>query len=157
MKDCEQLSLRSPRILFLSVFGIGFFSKFPGTLGTLIVLPILYNLNISSIVLWPIFIVLTLLSCYIAESVQKDYNLHDPSWIVVDEVLGISLAVTFLKTMTISHLLLIAVLFRIFDIFKVWPATYFDRSVQHGCGTILDDLVSALYAGIAYRSILLLF
>ena len=39
-------------------------------------------------------------------------------------------------------------IFRVFDIFKIWPATYFDKKVTHGSGTILDDIISGVFAGI---------
>jgi phosphatidylglycerophosphatase A len=57
------------------------------------------------------------------------------------------LAWLFIRDNNLIHLVLLFVLFRFFDIVKIWPASYFDKKVKHGAGTILDDIVSGLYAG----------
>lgn len=38
------------------------------------------------------------------------------------------------------------VLFRIFDITKPWPASYFDQRVKNGFGVMMDDVVAAGFA-----------
>ena len=76
--------------------------------------------------------------------------MHDPQWIVIDEVIGMSVAWLFIGEHTLTRLLILFVLFRFFDIIKVWPASYFDKKVTHGMGTILDDVVSGIYAGIIF-------
>ena len=38
------------------------------------------------------------------------------------------------------------VLFRIFDIWKPWPARWADSHVKGGLGIMLDDLLAAVYA-----------
>jgi phosphatidylglycerophosphatase A len=38
------------------------------------------------------------------------------------------------------------VLFRLFDIVKPFPVSYFDRRFRNGLGITLDDVVAALYA-----------
>jgi phosphatidylglycerophosphatase A len=86
----------------------------------------------------------------VAESVQKELKLHDPQWIVIDEVLGMTTAWLFIRTHNLLHLMIIFILFRFFDIVKIWPASYFDQKVHHGAGTILDDIVSGVYAGLIY-------
>ncbi len=42
-------------------------------------------------------------------------------------------------------------LFRLFDITKPWPASYFDKKVHSGFGNVMDDVSAALYgrAGMA--------
>lgn len=37
-------------------------------------------------------------------------------------------------------------LFRLFDIAKPWPASYFDQQVKNGFGVMADDAVAALYS-----------
>ncbi len=37
-------------------------------------------------------------------------------------------------------------LFRLFDIFKPWPASYFDQRQKNGFGVMMDDLCAAGYA-----------
>ena len=96
------------------------------------------------------FIFLTAGSCYVAEVIQKKYDLHDPQWIVIDEVLGMLTTWFFMTGSPTWHLIPAFILFRFFDIVKIWPASYFDKEVKHGMGTILDDIVSGLFAGISY-------
>ena len=56
----------------------------------------------------------------------------------------------FIAKHNLLHIMILFALFRFFDIIKFWPATYFDQDVKHGAGTILDDIVSGIFAGISY-------
>lgn len=153
MNQDKQPSLKKPEILFLSFFGVGFLPKAPGTWGTLATLPFLYLLgrfNPPFFLFIPFLIILTAGSCFIAEHVQKKYEVHDPQWIVIDEVLGMSITWLFSLKFSLAHLMIQFVLFRFFDIVKVWPASFFDQKIHHGAGTILDDIVSGIYAGLIY-------
>jgi len=105
----------------------------------------------------PIFIITTFITCLIADSAQKKYQAHDPSWIVIDEVLGMFLTLPFLVKSNWLHLSIIFILFRFYDIIKFWPASWFDEKMKHGAGTIMDDIISGIYAGITYLIIFKLF
>ena len=140
-------------IIFLSFFWSGFVPFAPGTFASALTLPILYFLgsfNAPFILFIPFLIIATTFSCLIAEIVQKKYGLHDPGWIVMDEVLGMLTTWLFYRGNDLRMLFLIFVLFRIFDIFKVWPASYFDKKVTHGAGTIIDDIISGVFAGLVF-------
>lgn len=153
MKEKNTPSLKRPEVIFLSFFGVGFSPWAPGTVGTIATLPFLYFLGLFKppfFLFIPFLVVATVASCIIAEIVQKKLELHDPGWIVMDEVLGMCTAWLFIQSYHWSHLLIMFGLFRLFDIFKVWPATYFDKQVTHGYGTIVDDIVSGIYAGGVY-------
>lgn len=153
MNDANRLERTRPDILFLSFFGVGFLPKAPGTWGTLATLPFLYVLgkfNPPYIFFIPFIVIVTLISSFVTDSVQKKFNLHDPQFIVIDEVLGMMTAWLFIQTHNLSHLIVLFILFRFFDIIKIWPASYFDKEVHHGAGTILDDIVSGVYAGLIY-------
>lgn len=155
MNDKEKISLKKPEILFLSLFGIGFLPKAPGTFGSLATICALYFLaqfNPPFVFFLPIIIIGTFTSSFLVEHLQKLHHLKDPQWIVVDEVLGMTVAWLFLQSPHWGHHILIFILFRIFDIFKFGPAKYFDQKMKHGAGVILDDIVSGLYAGLVYSS-----
>lgn len=142
-----------PSVLFCSFFGIGFIKFAPGTWGSLATVPILVlfgHFGIPSFFLMPFVVVFTVLSCFIADHVQKKYDLHDPGWIVIDEVLGMFVAWFFIAGNTWLDYAAIFALFRFFDIVKIWPASFFDKKVHHGSGTILDDIISGFYAGGTY-------
>lgn len=153
MNETNRPDLRRPDILFLSFFGVGFLPKAPGTWGSLAIMPFLYLLgtfNPPFFLFIPFLLILTTLSIYIADFVQKKFDLHDPQFIVIDEVIGMFVTWLFIQKHNLPHLILIFILFRIFDIIKIWPASFFDSKVDHGAGTILDDVVSGLYAGLTY-------
>ena len=157
MNEANRPSLKRLDILFLSFFGVGFLPKAPGTWGTLATLPFLYVLgtfNPPYVLFIPFILILTAISSFIADIVQKKFNLHDPQFIVIDEVLGMTTAWLFIQKHNLLHLFILFVLFRFFDIIKVWPASYFDKEVDHGAGTILDDLVSGIFAGVVYLVII---
>lgn len=140
-------------IIFLSYFSSGFFPKAPGTFASALTIPLIYwlgKLNLPLFFFIPFLVTTTIFTCFITDHVQKKYELHDPGWIVMDEVLGMLTTWLFYRGSGIKELLLIFILFRIFDIFKIWPATFFDKKVHHGSGTILDDIVSGIYAGASF-------
>lgn len=149
-----------PSVIFCSFFGVGFIKFAPGTWGSLATIPFLYlfgHFEVPSFFLIPFTLVFTVLSCFIADHVQKKYELHDPGWIVIDEVLGMLVSWYFLSSHHWYDYLLIFLLFRFFDIIKIWPASFFDKKVHHGAGTILDDIVSGIYAGLCYLLIKFIF
>ena len=153
MNEANRPTLKRLDILFLSFFGVGFLPIAPGTWGTLATLPFLYTLgrfNPPYIFFIPFIVIVTIISSFVADSVQKKFNLHDPQFIVIDEVLGMMTAWLFIQTHNLSHLFVLFALFRFFDIKKIWPATFFDKKIDHGAGTILDDIVSGVYAGLVY-------
>jgi len=153
MNEDNRPSLKRLDIVFLSFFGTGFLPIAPGTWGTLATLPFLYGIgrfNPPYFLFIPFLTITTIISCFMAERAQKEFKTHDPQWIVIDEFLGMSVAWLFIQTHNLLHLMILFVLFRFFDIVKIWPASYFDKKVDHGAGTILDDVVSGIYAGLLY-------
>ena len=153
MNETNRPSLKRLEILFLSFFGVGLSPFAPGTCGTLATLPFLYvigRFNPPFFLFIPFLIVLTFISSYVTESVQKNLKIHDPQWIVIDEVLGMSIAWLFIREHNLLQLFILFVFFRFFDIVKIWPASYFDKKVHHGYGTIVDDVVSGIYAGLLF-------
>jgi phosphatidylglycerophosphatase A len=137
-------------VLFLSWFFTGKFPKAPGTVGSLATFPLIFlfdylQINIYSLI--GIILILYVAAVAVTQAVQKKYHLHDPQWIVIDEVIGMLITWAFVRNTNISSLVLIFVCFRFFDIIKIWPASYFDK-MHHGIGTISDDVISGLYAGL---------
>lgn len=137
--------------IYLSFFYVGFAPKAPGTFGSVATLPLIYLLSIfklNLLFLVSAIIIVTICTCVLTEKLQKQLHLHDPQWIVIDEVLGMLTTWLFIyPSFTLSDAIAILVLFRFFDIIKIWPASFFDR-LHHGSGTILDDIISGIYAGI---------
>ena len=146
-------NLKNVKTIVLALFGVGFIPYAPGTFASIATLPIVYlifSCQISLPILITAVIAVTFFCGQLANAAQKIYHSHDPSWIVIDEFLGMLVAGLFLNSGHWTHLLVILIFFRIFDISKIWPANYFDSKVEHGLGIMLDDIVAGVYSGISY-------
>lgn len=148
MKDQKIQGPTGPSLLFLSWFYTGKFPKAPGTVGSLATLPLIYLLHYLNINIYSLsaLIISLFIAVVVTQKVQTKYGLHDPQWIVIDEVIGMLITWAFVLKIDFPSIFLVFGLFRIFDIVKIWPASYFDR-LHHGFGTITDDVISGLYAG----------
>jgi phosphatidylglycerophosphatase A len=143
----------SPLKMFVSFFFTGYFPKAPGTFASLMTIPLILIFRYFVMTSYGkiIFIIglifFIIISCQITEFFQKLYKVHDPSYIVIDEVIGMLVGWSFYFPQRPTEIFLLFVFFRFFDIVKVWPANRIDQRMTHGAGTILDDVVSGLYAG----------
>lgn len=141
----------SPWVYCLATwFGLGRLPKAPGTWGSLGALIFLIPLYAVS---WPIFAAIILLffiiGWYCSWLILPHADNHDPSFIVIDEVVGVWLMAFLIPPMWWT-ILLGFVLFRIFDIWKPWPVSWAD-GLRGGRGIIalgimLDDILAALYS-----------
>lgn len=150
MKEQKIQGPNWPTVMFLSWFFTGKSPKAPGTVGSFATLPLIYFLHYLNFNIYHLTVLILVLfgtSVYVAESVQKKFGLHDPQWIVIDEVIGMLITWAFVMKIDFPSLFLVFGLFRIFDIVKIWPASYFDR-LDHGFGTIMDDVISGIFAGL---------
>ena len=135
-------------ITFLATgFGSGLAPFAPGTMGTLVgVVICLLCLPLP----WPmrllIVIALSALSICVAGRAEKIYQKKDDQRIVIDEIIGFQ--ITMLPVaITILHLCVGFVLFRIFDILKPFPINNLQR-LPGGWGVVIDDVAAGIYAGI---------
>ena len=144
-------------VLFLSSnAGLGLVPVAPGTFGTLAGLPSFYLLaGRPAPVYAAIWLALLLLACWTAGAAGKIYGVVDDGRIVIDELAGYLVTVAFLP-FSWSAALLGFVLFRLFDILKPFPASWFDRRMKNGIGVVLDDVVAGFYGALALRLLLLL-
>ena len=134
--------------IFVSVFGIGFIPIASGTFGSLAGLLIGYILYLINFNLFFIIIpFLFVLGIIASNTYQKQTGEKDSSIIVIDEVVGQLIAMIFV----VDNLILVLcsfIIFRIFDIFKPWPASYADKKMDGGLGVMLDDVFAGIYAAI---------
>lgn len=142
-----------------TLFGIGQMRPAPGTWGSLAALPLAYVwVALTGAPLFAVSIVVLYylgLWATIKETAGKDD--HDPSEIVIDEVVGQWTALlpviiaTFYLEVALHTLwpfwLLAFVLFRVFDIAKPWHVGWADRR-DDATGVMLDDVIAGLYAAI---------
>ena len=134
--------------MFVSVFGIGFIPFASGTFGSLAGLIIGYVLNLINYnLLFIIIPMLFILGVIASNTYQKQTGEKDSSVIVIDEVVGQLIAMMFV--MDDFVLVFISfIIFRLFDIYKPWPASYADKKMTGGFGVMLDDVFAGIYTSI---------
>lgn len=79
-----------------------------------------------------------------ASRVERVLGAKDPGVIVIDEVAGMMLSVLLLPR-TLPVLISAFLLFRLFDIWKPFPARE-SQALGGGLGVMVDDLIAGLYA-----------
>jgi phosphatidylglycerophosphatase A len=127
-------------------FGSGLSPKAPGTMGTLVALPLVYGLMHVSLPMYLCCVLmLSLAGIYLCGESARRLNAHDHPGIVLDEFAG--MAVTMIAIpLKFQWLLLGFVLFRIFDIFKPWPIREADHRLSGGFGIMLDDIIAGIFS-----------
>ena len=139
--------------LFNTLFYIGHIKKFPGTIASgfsiLILFPLFHFQSLNLITMMLLFVTILLMSLYSIKIYSKLTKTHDSKKIVIDEFLGIFFIFLFYeKIIFINHFItlsLIFIMFRFFDIFKIFPANIVDRKVTNSFGVILDDIIASIY------------
>ena len=91
----------------------------------------------------PAFILFSWLVCIKAD---QDSESKDNSFIVIDEVAGMLIALSFIAHDPILYFFAF-LLFRLLDISKPWPISWVDKNIKGGLGILLDDLIAGLFAG----------
>jgi len=139
--------------IFVSLFYSGYFRIWPGTFGSLISILILFpivHFGLASYNLFIIFFVfIFILSIFFINNYSFYTKTHDSGKIVIDEFLGIYFIFIFYESIyfinTAITISLIFLLFRFFDITKIYPANIVDKKIKNSFGVLLDDLIAAIY------------
>jgi phosphatidylglycerophosphatase A len=138
--------------------GAGYIPGAPGTMGTLVAVPLSVGLNelaerhLSISVL--ILAASLPLSIWLAGKGAAIVKQKDPQIIVIDEIVGF-LITNFSAPARPVVLLSSFVLFRLFDIIKPFPANRFER-LPGGAGIVMDDVMAGVYAFLGVRLLLYL-
>lgn len=134
-----------------TLFGLGKISKAPGTIGTLATIPLVYLLSLlGPFAYMAVTLVLVLVSIASAQAYENSVEGHDHKEIIIDEVVGFLVAMTWLP-MTWNAILIGFLLFRALDILKPFPIGYLDKKVEGGLGVVVDDLVAGIIASVALQ------
>lgn len=83
--------------------------------------------------------------CWAAARVAKASGIGDPGFVVVDEIAA-QLLILAAAPLDWRFYLAAFLLFRLFDVWKPWPANWLDQNIKGGFGIMLDDVAAALYA-----------
>ena len=115
-----------------------------GTVGSFVTLIALWLIPFTTLALLVTLAVVTLVGIWAGSRVERAIDAKDPGIIVIDEVAGMLVSVLFLPR-TIPVLVTAFLLFRLFDIWKPFPARQF-QELHGGLGVMLDDLIAGAYA-----------
>jgi phosphatidylglycerophosphatase A len=93
-------------------------------------------------------LIVSAVGVYVAGKVEKYWGKTDPQFVVIDEVSGQLIALSFPFTLlNWKGWLLGFILFRVFDIWKPFPARQAE-SLHGGWGIMADDWIAGIYAGL---------
>lgn len=142
-----------------SFFYVGFLKPAPGTWGSLAALPVAYAILLIGgfWLLLAATVAAFALGLWATRKLTEDATDHDPSWIVIDEVVGqwialfpvgygaMMMSVEFWRLWPgwVSGF----VLFRLFDIWKPWLVGRADRRGD-AMGVMLDDVIAGVFSAI---------
>ncbi len=132
-------------VLFLaSGCGLGALPRMPGTWGSLGALPLWFLVSWLSNG-WYLLLVLILswLAVQIADAAGSVLRVTDSPVIVIDEIVGLLLALTAVPS-GFGNALTAFLLFRFFDIVKPFPANWCENNLSGGLGVVADDLVAGV-------------
>lgn len=131
--------------------GLGYLPLAPGTFGTLLGCVFFYAFRFQS---HEFFIKMTvgmiLVSIVIAHGAEKSFKTKDCQKIVIDEVAGVLVCYAFVGY-SVYHLVLGFLLFRLFDVAKIFPARWCQDHLRGGLGIVGDDVIAGLQGGIILK------
>ena len=157
-------NLKDPFHFAATLGGIGMVPIAPGTFGSITAWIIFVYLShfISMINMLILTILFFILSIWICSEASKDLENKDHKSIVIDELVGMWIALLPVLVIAnsqferIVYALAALILFRFFDILKPFPISYFDKNYKNGLGIVIDDVISGLIAIIPSYLILIL-
>ncbi len=157
---------RRPMVRAATTFGLGYCRPASGTWGSLppvVLAGVLTATGHAGTPAWYgafglIAIVFTVVCIAAGRDAERAFGRKDPSQVVADETAGMAVTLLFLPpsvlagptTTPLAAAAWLAgafVLWRVADIIKPWPANALQR-LPAGWGIVIDDLVSAVYAGL---------
>ena len=140
------------------MFGIGKIKKIPGSIASLVTTLFLFFLfhvlNISPNIVLIFVIIIFFISIYAVNIFIKDLENKDPKEIVIDEFIGQSIPLCLYEVAhnvpketgeILKFYFIMFILFRIFDITKPFPISYYEKNFKNSLGVIMDDVCAGLY------------
>ena len=145
--------------LFLTFFGAGLSPKAPGTVGSLVSLPvgmaIIYYFGVETLFMFTLAI--TVIGIFEVNKYEQNTGIHDHSQIVIDEAAGMWLSLMIAYStgtaMNYPYADILAIIFsfstfRLFDIWKPSTIGWIDRELKGGLSVMLDDVLAGIAGGL---------
>ena len=144
--------------LFVTMFGIGKIKKIPGSIAslatTLFLFFLFHVLSASPNIVLIFIMIIFLISLYSVNIFIKNLENKDPKEVVIDEFIGQSIPICLYEiahegtketNQVLTYYFVMFILFRIFDITKPFPASYYEKNFKNSLGVIMDDVCAGLY------------
>ncbi|MDU9728591.1 phosphatidylglycerophosphatase A [Helicobacter pylori] len=139
----------SLRACFLTLFFSGYSKKAPGTIGSLVALLLgLPVLIFSANTLFLAAVFVGLIAITQIDKEEEESKIHDSSYIVIDELVGMWLAMA-VSGLSLAGVVLSFIFFRIYDITKPSLIGKIDKEVKGGLGVVADDALAGVLAGLS--------
>ena len=150
--------LKTINSLFVTMFGIGKLPRIPGSYASLVTVIFLYILfhilSVPADVFLFFLIAIFIVSLFSVNLFIKDLTNKDPKEVVIDEFIGQSIPICLYEiahsepvnaSKVLTFYFIMFILFRIFDIAKPYPVSYYDKNFKNSFGVIMDDVCVVLY------------
>ena len=150
--------IKKINFLFVTLFGIGKFGQIPGSIASLVTVIflfiILHIFNFPPDIFLTIIGIIFFLSLYSIKIYVKNQDNKDPKEIVIDEFIGQSIPICLYEiaheglketNQVLTFYFIMFILFRIFDIAKPYPVSYYDQNFKNSFGVLMDDVCAGLY------------
>ena len=150
--------LNKINFLFVTLFGIGKIKKIPGSIASLATALFLFYLfhilNVSTNIVLFLIIIIFFISFYAVNIFIKNMDNKDPKEVVIDEFIGQSIPICLYEiahegvketSQVLTFYFIMFILFRIFDIAKPYPVSYYDKNFKNSFGVVMDDVCAGLY------------
>ncbi len=147
---------RATVLFFVTGAGVGYIPGLPGTMGTLVGVPLSLGLNGLAATQFSLAIAILagsiLCAVWLSTKGAVILKEKDPQFIVIDEIVGFLVA-NFLAPARLISVVWSFLLFRLFDITKPFPTNKLEE-LPGGAGIVLDDVMAGLYTFIILRLLL---
>ena len=134
--------------LISTLFFLGYSRYFPGTLGSAIAIPfgliIIIYLG-TNFLIFSIFL-LFIISYFSVNAYIRDNTSKDPKEVIIDEFIG-QLVVLIFAPLSIKGIFLGFIIFRFFDISKIYPVSMAEK-LDGSLGVLADDIVAGILTSI---------
>ena len=146
-------NLKKPYDFISSLGGIGLIPFAPGTFGSIFACFVFVIISHFVDMLIPT-ICIVFIAIWVCEKASFNLIQKDHKSIVIDELAGMWVALVPViwfasdQLERIIYACLALVFFRVFDILKPFPISYFDKKYKNGFGIVLDDIIAGIFSGI---------
>lgn len=134
-------------------FFVGYLPFMPGTWGSLAGVLVYFLIRRNIYLFLGVFAILFFLGLYVAGKAEDIFGKKDDKKIVIDEVCGILLLYLLIPPSR-PYLVVGFILFRLFDVLKLYPAKKLEK-LPRSWGIMADDIVVALYSYIVINLVII--